>query len=216
MRISLRAHQPVIVYPAGWNLPEGFPSRLLDWEEEQDMTIAPPTQHGSQVEIEPGAQLIVEIPLPDGLRRYTTRVRENRSGAPNLLLEWPREAERIQRRSDVRVPTQLPVKIELDDFDPGSPIVHCKTADLSAGGAQLLLADELPTQTLFRVTVELPERGPQTCDAVVVRTGSLEKPTKNEAFWAGIAFLGIPSATKREFTKYVFDMQRELLRRGTL
>src|SRR5690554_6685125 len=100
MPIQFRFNQPVSIREPGTGA--WYPATALNYTEESEFTIAVPDSVAAEG-LKPGAEVAVELALPDGLRRFTVRVRGVGSSPPSLTLSWPQGGERIQRRDAVRV-----------------------------------------------------------------------------------------------------------------
>lgn len=218
MRIELRPMQPVFIQVN----PDGdvwYPSIIDDLREGEWVSVGVPMSGGGEVPVRPGVPIHIELALPDGLRRFVAAVRERRGGAgtaPTLVLDWPRDVQKIQRRDNVRVDAAFPARIRLrgagaTDAEPISGL----TQDLSAGGTQVRVPEQLPDLSTIELTLELPA-GERTCGARVVRGGELPQARGELRYWLALTFTDMEPALRREITRLVFDLQRELMRRGAL
>lgn len=218
MRIQFRPMQPISirVNPDGevW-----YPSVVDDFAEGEWVSVGVPMSGGGEVPVRPGATIHIQLARPDGLRRFTAAVRERRGGAgsaPTLVLDWPREMEKIQRRDDVRVDAAYPARIRVLGVEAGKlEPLSGMTSDLSAGGTQVRMPALVPNLAPIELTLQLPT-GERTCGARVVRGGELTQAKGELRYWLALAFTDVEPAVRREITRLVFDLQRELLRRGAL
>lgn len=218
MRIEFRPMQPVSIQMN----PEGavwYPSVVDDFVEGEWVSVGVPMSGGGEVPVRPGATIHIQLARPDGLRRFAAAVRERRGGvgsAPTLVLDWPGEMQKIQRRDDVRVDAAYPARIRVLGAEAGKTApLSGMTSDLSAGGAQVRMPGLVPDLSAIELTLQLPA-GERTCGARVVRGGELAHSKGELRYWLALSFTNVEPAVRREITRLVFDLQRELLRRGAL
>lgn len=194
----------------GWHA-----TTLLDYTEDRELVVGRPGDLDPEAPVEPGTPVTVELPLQDGLRRFTVQVRGVLEAPPSLRLSWPEDGERIQRRDNVRVPVQLRTEVRV--VQPGGgvgPVLVGQTSDLSVGGVRVDLVDPLEPDSEIELTLHVPSVGKQECRARVLRTGELARPAGRNRHWVAVSFTFVAPAVQREITKLVFDIQRDLLRRG--
>ncbi len=195
-----------------------YPTVVLDFNEGRDLIVGEPQSEGTTIFVTPRETVSIELWRSDGLYRYTTRVQRRQLVPPSLVLDWPRDGERIQRRQHVRVSVDLSVGLTLDPPVPDLPeSLEGVTFDLSAGGMRVKLPVMLPVDTTLAVRFPLPGRGPVTCRGRVVRSGAdAEDGARRPRFWGGISFSEVTELDRRDITKYVSLLQLEYRRRGVL
>lgn len=190
-------------------------SLVLDFEEGAGLVIGAPMDQGSEVKFDPGTPVQVEIPLADGLRRFSAVVHGPGAGVPSLRLSWPEGAERIQRRDNVRVPVTF--RVEIAEIRPDGRLAD-KTLgisiDLSAGGARIAVPRAIEPGTTLELTLHLPEHGLQKTDGRVVRRGEIHHAAGENRYWIAVEFSRIAAAVERDVTRFVFDVQRDQMRKG--
>lgn len=206
-------------------LPEGpedqrFTSRILEVSEGMELSIsAPAGKDGAEANlpIATGSTLILEVPRPDGIRRFSAAVRKRLPGSPAMLvMEWPQDVERIQRRNDVRVDIAVPVELEPLQRMPGVPRrIDTKTMDLSAGGLRAVVQDRLPSNLPVRIRLKL-DSGLLLVEGIVLRVHSIDQAVDGQKFWAAIQFTTVNQRDRQEIARAVFNIQREQLRKGVL
>lgn len=117
----------------------------------------------------PGAVLEGEIGLPDGLWRFRSRVTRWSEEKRSLVLQWPFELVRVQRRDHARVRASAPARLRL----PGStlPELVCRTYDVSTGGVRLLTSTAIEDGRSVVVELELHDERVE-CHGRVIRSGA--------------------------------------------
>jgi len=195
--------------------PDGVwhPTRIVDLTEGRELLVYAPVADGIEVEFPTEEKVVLETTLAQGIFRYVTRVRQRLPyDPPRLLLEWPEPMERIQRRDAVRVDVAVPVEM-VAHVEGRRLRFHCRTSDLSVGGARLILPEPLPEETPVFLKVRQADRLEFACNGVVVRCGEIPGvPEGEDAVWAGVRFVDLSEGDRREVTRYLFDVERERLR----
>ncbi|MFA7635743.1 MAG: flagellar brake protein [Bacillota bacterium] len=136
-----------------------------------------------------------------------------------LEISEPVFVGREQRREFVRVPVLLDMVYALDsphgrEFEWENAVA----VDISGGGASIFIAD--PPQWLelgetVKVVLPIgPDGDPFEVSAEIVR---IEKPDIPEqpGVNIGVRFIGITDREQTEIVRFVFDRQRELIRKAT-
>lgn len=213
MRLPIKVMQPVSlrIPPAeAW-----YPSLILDFTEQEELVVGTPAEKGEELEVPPGTELMVEVILVDGVRQFRTRVRR-RAGAPGSLhLDWPAEATRIQRRDNVRVDAMVRAEATIPaSGDEPKRTLPGFTIDVSAGGVRLNLAERVPDDTPIEMKLVLPEVGERECRGRVLRSGERKEAQGGTRYWNAVEFTDISEAVRRDITKFVFDVQRDQMRKG--
>ncbi|HYK87326.1 MAG TPA: PilZ domain-containing protein [Acidobacteriota bacterium] len=123
----------------------------------------------------------------------------------------------LQRRSDVRVPARLPVRlsarvVSLSDFkDTGhsETIISSCTTTISGGGFSMVYHQAIPLGTSFNVQLQMPgTQRPLTMKAKVVRCSRVKGDTDSPEFELGLAFSRIAEAACARIVSYVFKIQQ--------
>ena len=198
---------------------EWLPSLVVDFREGEELVVGVPTIRGVEVPVEQGNSLTIQTAHPDGIRRFRSEVLRRRDlPAPCLYLSWPdaEQVERIQRRQHVRVQTLVPATLHRKGSAEPGRSVEGSTTSLSAGGARLSLPVALVANSYVDVELHLPEQGTLFCGARVIASGEAKNHPRARGFWAALQFIGIQHEARRELTRFVFDVQREQLRKGVL
>lgn len=216
MRINFHPMQAIAVQPPWAGEEVWYPSLVLDYEEAKSLTIGAPQSRREEVLIPPGTRVRLQLALRDGLRRFTAVVRERQpTSPPSLELSWPEDLQRIQRRDNVRVDVALRIQVcrIRQDQSRGAPQFGI-TADLSAGGARIRMAEPIEVMTEVELVFTFPGGEEHRCDARVVRRGELTQAVTELRHWMALEFTEISEKVRKEVTRLVFDVQREQIRKG--
>ena len=193
-----------------------YPSLILDFTSGSSLLVGVPLDQGAEVRLRPNADVTMDVSLASGIVRYRTRVRGRTDNPPAVQLDWPTGSERIQRREHFRVTIQVPVQ--------GTAVIGTErrsvrgaTMDMSAGGMRVRLGEALPAGTRVELQVALPSTAAAlSCRGRVVRSGDVEAATGAERYWNGVEFMDMPESARKEITRFVFEVQREQMRKGLL
>ncbi|HEX7239368.1 MAG TPA: PilZ domain-containing protein [Longimicrobiaceae bacterium] len=211
----LRHLQPVSLRVGEGEAARWYPSLVLDFEEGKEVVVGVPLEGGYETRVEPGSVVGVQTTHPDGIRVFAATVlRRDTAPSPALRLSWPADVQRVQRREAVRVEVMVRAEVRVL-ADEGAPrALDGSTADLSEGGARLLLGEPLAPGTALEIVLHLPSAGAVECAGRVVRSGEADRAAPERRHWAAVEFTRLPAAARRELTRFVFDVQRERLRKG--
>jgi c-di-GMP-binding flagellar brake protein YcgR len=188
-------------------------SRIVDLKEGHELVVYAPHVEGEEVEMDSDTLLLLEVQQPQGIFRYAVRVRRRVAhDPPRLVLTWPERVERIQRREAVRVEVEVPVEL-LAHVEGQRIRMHCRTSDLSAGGLRLVVPEPLPEGTRVLLKLRVAGKLEMACSGTVLRGGEIpDRSAAEDAVWLGVQFVDLSEATRKELSRFVFDVEREQLR----
>lgn len=215
MQSFLQAMQPLSLEIGTEREAVWYPSLVLDFQEGREVVVGVPTERGYEVRVEPGTVVRVQTAHPDGLRMFScTVLRREAEPSPRLRLSWPSAVERVQRRDNVRVEVMVDVRLHLHLPEEDPRTLSGLTTDLSAGGMRILLGEVLPPGTELEIRLLVPGGDELECTGEVLRTGENPGGAPGRRTWAAVRFTGLSPVVERELTRFIFDIQRERLRRG--
>jgi len=134
---------------------------------------------------------------------------------PILVVLKPDKFIEIQRRKWVRVPTKLPMRFrEINAGNNEEPYVG-ETVDISGGGLLFVTLCPVEEGQMVELEIGLPGRSPLFCKAKILRI--LEKPKKKGATSKIILeFTEISEGQRDRIISYIFEKQREWIRKGLI
>jgi len=177
----------------------------------ETLSIAVPMYRRQYVYFPRGQRLKVWVPGPTALYTFTTRVVKHVSHPSlQLVIEYPSEVVRCQRRRHVRIEVLIPATVELPDSPDECLEGH--VVDFSAGGAKLIMKKTCEPDTVIKLTL-LQAPHLQT-EARVLRVGPVEEK-RGHWEWA-VKFIGLTEQERDELAKFIFAKQREMRRKGLL
>lgn len=215
--IHIHAMQPIALFvevDGGVGAP--YPSMIHGFADGERIVVGVAVDHEVEVEVPPGSRVRFQTTQADGIRTYFTHVVCRHDGPfPSLELAWPAGVTRLNRRDSVRISTT--VAVDITYRNPGSDAarkVRSATIDLSEGGMTLLVPEPVPVDTALSVCLHLPNTPDiHVCGGRVVRTGVGQYPGGPDRHWISVEFGNLSAAIQRSLRHYLWDVQREMLRR---
>lgn len=134
---------------------------------------------------------------------------------PILVINKPTKFTEIQRRQWVRVPTKLVLRFrEIGSGQNIEPYIG-ETLDISGGGLLFITHDPVEAEQLIELEIGLPGRTPLFCKAKIIRV--VEKPKKEGGTSKVILeYTEISEGQRDRIVSYIFEKQREWIRKGLL
>lgn len=129
---------------------------------------------------------------------------------PQLIIKYPAQLDRIQRRQFVRLQSLIPVKVELLTAPEISYQAHA--INISAGGVYLLMEKNCLTGTEIYLTLQKPSL-PKILGKVLRSYPSED----GDGLWEwAVKYVDITEGERDKIIKFIFARQLELRRRGLL
>ena len=186
--------------------------------------IAEPLYMGRPLELAAGQKVTGYIMKKDAIYGFSSIVRygETESGRRCLILAWPEEWQRIQRRHDVRLEIRIPVEVWVEEENGGKKYMRMlegTTRDLSAGGTKIETKEKVNAEQVL-LNLFIPEEK-ITLPAKVLRTGTyvaVDPETKKTKmhYWTSLKFLAIQEEKKQQILRFIFQKQQELRFKGLI
>lgn len=181
-------------------------------------TVLVPRLHGEWFIVSPGEE--VQVVVSGNQERYVFNSRViiyQDQQVPFLILEKPQvsDIKRIQLRSYVRIKAILEVcyqkvsEEDLDNLEAITPSTVAYTVDISGGGVQLAVKEEMEEGDLLYLKINMPgdkEEPIWTLGSVRRFIPAGETNTKN---LVGIKFEKIAERDRDRLIKYIFDKMRK-------
>ncbi len=193
---------------------EAFASRIEDIKNDS-LYLAYPLKNGYPVHVRNNELINLKIIYKNDV--YSAKVKALASlSSPILLLRTtkPEHFVRIQLRNWVRHPCHTLVDFKIindsDDKDKEIPLNQEYSIDISGGGMLLHTKQAMDVNTPLHVEFSL-EDYPITANARVVRC-----ITADDKFRTAIEFTEIKEREREEIIRYIFQKQREILRKKLL
>src|SRR5690554_141036 len=186
--------------------------------------ITEPLYMGKPLELEPGWRAEGSVIKKDAVYTFSSIVlyTETVNAKRFLVLSWPEEWGRIQRRSDVRLEVRIPIELWSEEEISGRKfmrLIEGQTRDLSAGGVKIETRQKFKKEQLS-IALFLPAEK-INLPARVLRSGtfvSIESRTRRTTLlnWTSLKFLAIPEEDKQKILRFIFQKQQELRFKGLI
>ncbi|MFW5999090.1 MAG: flagellar brake protein [Halanaerobiaceae bacterium] len=202
------------------NIAEGpyrgnFPSKIQGIDSET-LEIIPPYEKGELLPVRKDTKVKVLFTRDDAAYKFFSRVEDRIiRQIPLLVITYPEDIVRIQRRDFFRLEVKKQVKYRLLDSSGEGKGDYNKTvtSDISAGGLKMVIEQDLPQGSELELYLnikpvkEIPLKG-----KVVQKYTMSDGKTKA----AGIEFMNISSGLRDKIISWMFDYQRKLRQKGLL
>ena len=176
------------------------------------ISIIAPISKGTTILFHKGEQ--VEVTFTDNVYTYMfiTRISgRSLSTVPSYILNLPEEILKFSKRNYIRVLVSIPVyfqsvdsEVQLDTWKKG------KSKDLSGGGLCFTSHEEIGEQSLFNIRIVLPDTEVMTLG----RLCRVEKKSGKKQSIVSIEFVDLSERERDVIIRYVFYIQRTMLKKG--
>lgn len=194
-------------------------SQYESYDEDSNMMgIHTPFSQGKIYPVHPGAQVSIIFSKENETYMFKAEViyRESVEPIPMLWIKPLGPIEKIERRSFFRMDCRLPVQYrvldsaELDDSEQSS-FGKSYTRDISGGGVRIITKEAYKAGTNIEAYIEI--------DRIICFSGtvvrSIQVRKRGEIMYeTGIEFNRIENRDREKIISYVFETQRERLKRG--
>lgn len=175
------------------------------------LSIGVPMKDGQFIPLREGTTL--EVIFADDIAAYTfstSIIKRIALPIPSFIIESPKKIIRIQRRQFVRVPIISQLKYQIIDKNGVSNDKKGFMIDLSGGGLLLRSQENIPLQTIIVVKTQIGDKVMEL-PGIVIRT---EKEIEKDDYMISIQFHEISEKIRDKIIAYVFDIQREMRKKG--
>jgi len=190
-------------------------SRIEDIRDDY-LLIAAPIRHGIPLIMPSGSEVMVQFWVRDTLWGFNSVVSGRRlRPVPMWIIKKPVEIVRIpQKRQSVRLSVSLPIQFQYLDRNDDS-VYKGLTVDISAGGVLFSSSQPCTPGESIKVELELTEKDKISSVARVVRCSDKSEDALRR-YRVAIQFEDITENQRDRIFKFIFDKQREWIRKGLL
>lgn len=208
----------------------------------KSITLAAPfdSERAFYVYLRPGVKVRISFPKKDAIYQFNSSVIESRSGRiPVIIINKPKEIFRFQRREFVRLDDVIPVtykiavsekmdikyklvdKEEFSISDRGqieNDFLNGFTKNISGNGMLIIVKkDVAKLGNLLEIFFRLPERT-KIFNVIgeIVRIAEEVRTEGDDEIGVGVRFVKISEKDRTEIIRYIFDKQREIIKKGLL
>ncbi|RNC29548.1 MAG: Flagellar brake protein YcgR [Candidatus Dichloromethanomonas elyunquensis] len=129
---------------------------------------------------------------------------------PTFIIEFPNKIEKIQRRKFVRVPLIRSLKYRIIEKEGISDEKSGYMIDLSGGGLLFNAQENLPSKAIILLKT-LIGTGDMEIPGIVIRS---QREDGKDLFKVSVQFYEISEKTRDKIIQYVFEIQREMRKKG--
>jgi c-di-GMP-binding flagellar brake protein YcgR len=205
-----------------------YVSQLLDIIDEKNIIAAYPIHESRLLFIPNGAKVeVVIIQKKHGLFSFIGTVvsKSNKDNVASMQIQIETEIIKIQRREFFRLTCFLDVRYRIlsDPSQENNPesgssktsqeFMKAMTSDLSGSGVCIITDTALPEGSLIELEIKLDDVTTVKAAGNIIRSYRDENQRKTK-FKNGIHFVGLSKADRDQIIKYLFNLQRELLKKG--
>lgn len=210
---DLKINQLVEIELKEGDASEYLPSRIEEIKEKH-LYISMPMRKGALLPMRIGQEIQVMMRHRNSTVGFLTKVVARRGGPlPYLIITKPERIVPVnQKREYVRLNISLPVRFRVID-EEGSQIQEGVTIDISAGGVLLFTQAEVKAGQNIEIEIQLTAKNIFSSHAHIVRVFEKDKKDKNTTRVA-IEYDGINEAHRDKIFKFIFEKQREWIKKG--
>ena len=210
---DLKINQLVEIELKEGDASEYLPSRIEEIKEKY-LYISMPMRKGALLPMRIGQEIQVMMRHRNSTVGFLTKVVGRRGGPlPYLIITKPERIVPVnQKREYVRLNISLPVRFRVID-EEGSQIQEGVTIDISAGGILLSTQAEVKAGQNIEIEIQLTARNIFSSHAHIIRVFEKDKKDKNTTRVA-IEYDGINEAHRDKIFKFIFEKQREWIKKG--
>jgi len=193
---------------------KGLSSRVEEIDDEH-ILLSAPTYRGEIVPLRTGMRINVSYVLNNCAYSFNTViVARKKEKLPVIVINKPHTIVRVQRRHWVRVAATLDVEYNLISADSETnPTYAGTTIDISGGGIRFMTRGVLEAGQIINLKIYLPDKSPIATKARIIRI--LEKAKdEGDPSKAVLEYVDINENDREKIIKYVFEKQRELIKKG--
>lgn len=175
------------------------------------LSIGVPVAQGQFIPLREGTEL--ELIFANDICAYsffTTIIKRIALPVPTFILEFPSKIHKIQRRKYVRVPVIRTIKYRVLDKAGISEEKEAYMFDLSGGGLLMTTTEKLEPATLILIQLMISSQNMEIPGTVI----RAEKDEDKGVYKTSIEFHEITEKTRDQIIRHVFDIQREMRKKG--
>lgn len=191
---------------------DGYYKSNIENVDDKFIYISIPIKEGQYIPLRKFEQVeVIYYQGNDIYKFYTTVVDRKVDVIPIIVLAFPKEVFKVQRRKFVRVPIVCTVEYSKLENKPQN-IVKAIMVDLSGGGMRIKLSnDQLSIGNLIKAYIPVGEDNVEVKGEVV----RVEKDDPNKMNICGINFLDLDDRNREKIIRFIFQIMRDQMKKGT-
>ncbi len=218
---------------------KNFVTRVEDITKDSIVLAAPfDRERKVYVYLRNGTRVRVSFPKKDAIYQFNAKISDSRTGRlPFVVISKPKEILRFQRREfvrlddiirvsykiavseDMKVKYKLVDRKELNDIELGSKedrFLNGFTKNISGNGMLLVIKKDIAKiGNLLEISFTLPGREKRfNVVGEIVRIADEIRVDYPDEIGVGVRFVKINEKDRTEIIRYIFDKQREMIKKG--
>lgn len=191
-----------------WN--DGYYKSSIENVEEGYIVISIPIKDGQYIPLRPGERIeVLYYDANDIYKFYTLVVGRRIDNIPVILLAYPKEVFKVQRRRFVRVPIVCTIEYSKIENNASQKPLNGVMVDLSGGGMRIKLKDNLNAGDKIKITIPLDKDIIQL-EGEIVRIEPEENAKRNIC---GISFIDLEERTREKIIRFIFQVMRDQMKK---
>ena len=201
-----------------------FYSKLVEVLSEKEVIIMPPRLHqGGIVKLSNDKQYKIKFKTDKGIFENVMKIvsYDIDNGIPILKIKFVEPTIKIQRRKGFRLNVEIEFQfyvtknIDIEKLKPEDILLSKgKTLDISNGGLKFISNKDIELGDNIKILLNIEGIIIETLGNIIYKE---ELNNKDETIFSyKCRFENIPQKYKEEISKYIFDTQRELLKKGKI
>lgn len=144
---------------------------------------------------------------------FSTKIKQRIAEPIHMfVLTMPDSILRVQRRNFVRVTAIKPITFQTVTSEGLSDSIKGTTLDLSGGGLRFLTEQLVEDKSILNVQLALP-KGDMQIPVLVCRSDKIED-SKPQRYCVSTEFYEIQERDRDQIIRYIFQIQREMRKKG--
>jgi c-di-GMP-binding flagellar brake protein YcgR len=202
-----------------WN--DAYYKSTVEGYDSGTISISIPIKDGEYVPLRIGDTIEVIYYHEQDIYKFTTRVVNRKLDViPIIILEYPTEVFKVQRRRFVRVPIVCYIVYSKIGKQEGGRVVISThgspkelkgiLVDLSGGGTRIKLHEKLEKDDVLLISIPLGN-DKISVKAEVIR---VEFEELSKLYVCGMSFIDLDERTRDKLIKYIFQEMRDQMKKG--
>ena len=194
-----------------WN--DGYYKSNIENVEEGSISISIPIKDGQYIPLRKFEQVEVIYYQGNNIYKFYTKVIDRQiDRIPIIVLGYPTEVFKVQRRKFVRVPIICTIEYSKIEKQPQS-ILKAFMVDLSGGGMRMRvkLDEGVALKNLIKAYIPVGEEHLEVKGEIV----RLEKDEVNKDYICGVNFIDVNDKIREKLIKFIFQVMRNQMKNGT-
>ena len=194
-----------------------YVSQAVEIHDNDFIDILIPIRKTQDMPLKTDGVIKLTVPKGEAVYEFKAAIAERISTkVPLLRLKIISEVNKIQRRDSYRLKMMKDVEVralESPEIKPIGGKTKCNLLDISAGGLQFNTNKEFSEGEMIELTLDLNEMHLVVYGIIVRRTLTV---SHKAPYSYGVRFDRISELDRNKITKYIFEEQRKLIKKGLI